>query len=508
GRSRIEGRLAVTTDLAAAKRAVEAGAELDDGTLILSRTIAVGGRSRATAGGASVPAATLTAVAADLVMVHGQSDQQQLLSAAAQRDCLDAFAGAPARRALADYAATYDELHDVSAELHEVTTRARERAQEADLVRLGLGEIEAVNPAVGEDVDLVAEESRLAHTDALRRAAQESHDALSGDAMAPDATSALALVALARKGLDVEREHDPTLAEISDRLAAASYALADVVADIASYAAGMDADPLRLAAVQERRAELARLTRKYGDDVDAVLAWARAGAERLTQLQEDDSRVRALRHRHDELGHRLADAAAALTKRRAAAGDRLAKAVSRELAGLAMSHTVFQVRLTRLSQPSRSGVDEVTFSLSAPDGGDERALDKGASGGELSRIMLALEVCLADSAPVPTMVFDEVDSGVGGKAAVEIGRRLARLARSVQVIVVTHLPQVAAFADRHYVVTKSDGGLVTTSDVSVLDEAGRRTELSRMLAGLEGSESALAHADELVGLARAERASS
>jgi DNA repair protein RecN (Recombination protein N) len=290
-------------------------------------------------------------------------------------------------------------------------------------------------------------------------------------------------------------------------LATASYALADVAADIFSYVSSLEIDPARLTWVQERRAALATLTRKYGETVADVLAWSGQAAERLLQLEGDDSRIETLRSERKQVQDERDSVGERLSAVRTKAGAELAARVTRELTGLAMPDALFSVRVDQASEPGRDGMDEVTFELAAHTGAEPRPLQRGASGGELSRVMLAIEVCLAGSNPVPTMVFDEVDAGVGGKAAVEVGRRLARLARSVQVIVVTHLPQVAAFADRHYSVVKSSDGSVTTSGVRPLDDEGRRSELSRMLAGLEDSETALAHADELVELARAERAS-
>ncbi|MEJ7773330.1 MAG: DNA repair protein RecN [Nocardioidaceae bacterium] len=506
-RARVQGTLQLDPESGVAARAGDAGADLDEGSLIVSRIVQAGGRSKASVGGAAIPVGTLAELSADLVVIHGQSDQQLLLQPAHQRRTLDAFGG-PAHKVVSDeYRRTYEALRVVVAELAQVVSRGRERAQEADLLRLGLAEIEAVRPQPGEDERVLAEESRLAHADALRRAADEAQQALSADE--PDLTprDALGLVAAARKSLEAEREHDVRLAQLCDELAAASYALVDVAADLASYGSTLDSDPQRLAWVQERRATLGALTRKYGDTIADVLEWTETAAARLLQLDDDDSLVAGLRARRDELSQRLADLGADLSDRRRALAAQLSARVTDELSELAMPDADFTVDVTGLTEPRGNGLDEVTFLFAAHTGGQPRALQRGASGGELSRVMLALEVCLAGTQPVPTMIFDEVDAGVGGKAAVEIGRRLARLARTVQVIVVTHLPQVAAFADQHYLVVKSSDGSVTTSGVTRLDDEGRRRELSRMLAGLEDSDSALAHADELVDLARLERSS-
>ena len=504
-RARVEGRLELAADDVVAERAEEAGALLEDGILLVGRTVSAEGRSRATAGGAGVPAGVLGSLTGEHVVIHGQADQQRLLLPGPQRACLDAFGGAALQESLTDYQSTFGRLHEVSATIHDVVSQARERAQEADLLRLGLTEVEAAQPVPGEDSALLEEEQRLAHADGLRAAAERARSALAGDESLTDAVDALGLVAAARKSLDEERDNDPALAALADALASASYALADAAADIASYAAGVETDPVRLAAVSERRAVLTSLTRTYGDSLDDVLAWSADAGLRLAELTDDESRLDELRAEQAALEEQLRRAGARLTELRTAAAATLSTRVTAELASLAMAHSVFCVEVTPLSEPGRHGQDEIVFTLATHSGAAAVPLARGASGGELSRVMLAVEVCLAGSAPPATMVFDEVDAGVGGKAAVEIGRRLARLAASSQVIVVTHLPQVAAFADRHHVVVKSSDGSVTTSGVSALDEAGRLRELSRMLAGLEDSETALAHATELVELAKATR---
>lgn len=506
-RARVHGTFSLDGHLEVIQRAAAAGADLDDDVLIVARVVRVEGRSRASAGGVDVPVGTLADLSSRLVVVHGQSEQHELLQPTRQRRTLDLSGGAAHHGLLGRYRRAYDELRAVEAELDEVVSRARDRAQEADLLRLGLAEVEAADPQPGEDTALLAEESRLGHADALRHAAELARQVLSSDQPDPELNDAFGLVATARKHLDGERDHDPRLAELAEQLATVSYGLVDVAADLASYVDGLDTDPARLAWVQERRSTLAALTRKYGDTVDDVLAWSRTAAGRLLDLDDDDARVEQLRRRLDDGRRLVAALGGELTDSRRRLGDALSRRVNEELTGLAMAAAAFEVRLSPLPKPTSDGLDEVSFWFSAHTGGQSRPLQRGASGGELSRVMLALEVCLAGTRPVPTMVFDEVDAGVGGKAAVEVGRRLSRLSRSVQVLAVTHLPQVAAFADVHYAVRKSSAGMVTTSDVSRLDDGGRRRELSRMLAGLEDSDTALAHADELVMIARAERRS-
>jgi len=516
----VEGRVVVDPDGPVAQTARDAGAELDDDVLLVARSVSGGGRSRAHVGGRAVPVGVLATLASELVTVHGQSDQLRLLQPARQREALDRFAGHD--DLLAEVQGLHHELRDVEQLLLEVVTRRRERAQEADLLRHGLEEIEAVDPQPGEDAALREEDLRLGSADALRAAAELAHAALrADDADAMGGTDAVLLVDGARRALDTVRDHDPALAALDDRLVEVGYLLADVAADLASYAAGVESDPARLAVVQERRAALGALTRKYGDDVDAVLAWGQRASARLLELEDDDARVESLRADGERLRERLADAAARLSASRAAAAARLGELVGAELAQLAMPHARLEVAVEQRDDPDGlelalpkgprrvavgpSGADEVELRLAPHAGAPLRPVARGASGGELSRVMLALEVVLAGADPVPTFVFDEVDAGVGGRAAVEIGRRLAALARSAQVVVVTHLPQVAAYADRHLLVEKSDDGLVTRTGVRRLEGEDRVRELSRMLAGLEDSETARAHAEELLATAQVAR---
>ncbi|GAA2455374.1 DNA repair protein RecN [Streptomyces lavendulocolor] len=512
----VEGRVSVPPGAAAAVRAEEAGAELDDGALLISRTISAEGRSRAHLGGRSVPVGVLAELADELVAVHGQTDQQGLLKPARQRGALDRYAGDAVAVPLARYGDAYRRLRAVTAQLEELTTRARERAQEADLLRFGLTEIEAVEPRPGEDAELAAEAERLGHAEALASAAALAHGALAGNPEDPEVLDATTLVAGAQRALDAVRAHDPALAALADRMGEISILLADVATELAGYADNLDADPRRLAAVEERRAALTALTRKYGTDVAAVLVWAEEGAARLTELDGDDDRIGELTAERDALRAELSGLAQALTDARTEAAARFADAVTAELASLAMPHARVSFAIRQTEDPEGvevggrtvaygpAGADEVELLLAPHPGAPPRPIAKGASGGELSRVMLAVEVVFAGTDPVPTYLFDEVDAGVGGKAAVEIGRRLAKLARTAQVVVVTHLPQVAAFADRQLLVEKTSDGSVTRSGVTVLEGEDRVRELSRMLAGQEDSETARAHAEELLATARAD----
>jgi DNA repair protein RecN (Recombination protein N) len=515
----VEGRITMAAGAPAAVRAEEAGAELEDGALLISRTVSAEGRSRAHIGGRSVPVGVLAELADDLVAVHGQTDQQGLLRPSRQRQALDRYAGEAVAVPHAAYTAAYRRLRAAAAELDELTTRARERAQEADLLRFGLNEVAAVDPRAGEDTELAAEAERLGHAEALASAAAVAHAALAGNPEDQDGADATTLVGGAGRTLEAVRAHDPALAGLAERMGEISILLADVAGELAGYADNLDADPLRLAAVEERRAALTGLTRKYGPDVTAVLAWAEDGTARLTDLEGDDDRIGELTEERDALRAELSGLAQALTDARTEAAARFAEAVTAELASLAMPHArvSFDIRQTETADEASGvevggravvygaqGVDEVELLLAAHPGAQPRPIAKGASGGELSRVMLAVEVVFAGTDPVPTYLFDEVDAGVGGKAAVEVGRRLAKLAKSAQVVVVTHLPQVAAFADRQLLVEKTNDGSVTRSGVTVLEGEDRVRELSRMLAGQEDSETARAHAEELLATARAD----
>ena len=520
GKAVVEGRFEPGVDSAAARLAGEVGAELDDdGSLIAVRTVNADRGSRAHLGGRSVPVSVLADLSDALLAVHGQNDQLRLLRHTEQRAVLDRFAGEAVAGPLAEYRRVRAEWLRVAAELTERRDRARELAREADLLRHGLTEIEAVDPQPGEDDELVVEARRLADADQLRAAADVAHSALVGE-VERDAPGALDLAGEARRRL--ASAEDPALRELAGRLDDVAALLADVGAELSGYLESLQADPERLAAVLARQAELKQLTRKYAADVDGVLGWAEQARRRLAGLDISEEALTALAQRRDELAVELAGLAASITSARQGAAKALAEAVTAELAGLAMPHARLEVAV--LAKPAAAnevatlvidgqplqagpdGVDEVELRMIAHPGAPALPIHKGASGGELSRVMLALEVVLADSDPVPTLVFDEVDAGIGGRAAVEVGRRLARLARSHQVIVVTHLPQVAAYADRHLVVDKvnAQAGL-TRSGVRVVDDQRRVVELARMLAGLDDTETGRAHAEELLATARTHR---
>lgn len=501
-RARVEASIGVTSGSSAATAVEEAGGSIDDDVVILGRVLSAQGRSRAVAGGATVPAALLTEVTDELVAVHGQSDQHRLLRATEQRAALDRFAGEPFAAAAAAYGPVHARWRAVERSLHELRTHGQERAREHDVLRYGLDEVEAVDPQPGEDESLRTEESVLAHAESLARAADLAHDLLVGDA---GPAAARTQVAEASAHLRDVAGHDPVLDALTERVAEIGILVDEVGADLGAYSAGVELDPERLATLQERRAALASLQRKYGPTLDDVLAWAEKSAARLGELGHDDSAIDALEAEQAELEPQVHRLAHELSRLRSEAAGRLGELVDAELAQLSMPSAHLEVSVTSSDEavPGPHGVDDVELLFAANSGTGLRPLHKGASGGELSRLMLALEVVLADRTTVPTLVFDEVDAGIGGKAAVEVGRRLSRLAQHAQVIAVTHLPQVAAFADHHFVVSKDDDGTVTSSSVTQIEESGRVDELARMLAGQEDSAAAQAHARELIELARA-----
>ncbi|WP_396928481.1 DNA repair protein RecN [Mycolicibacterium sp.] len=490
----------------------------DDGSIIALRTVSRDGPSRAYLGGRSVPAKSLSTFTAELLTLHGQNDQLRLMRPEEQRAALDRFAGADAK--LERYRKLRDQWQVARRDLVDRTNRARELAQEADRLKFALTEIDGVDPAPGEDESLVADIRRLSELDALREAVAGARANLSADDLA-DGEPHSTTDTLGRAAALLQSTDDPALGALSRQLTDALTVVGDVARELGDFLGDLPDDASALETKLARQAELRSLTRKYAADVNGVLAWAKESRERLAQLDVSEDALAGLARRVDELAAGVATSALELSKARTKAAKGLAKAITAELTGLAMTHADFSVTVSLMpardddSAPLRlpsgetvhagsEGIDLVEFGFTAHRGTDVLPLNKSASGGELSRVMLALEVVLAASAEGTTMVFDEVDAGVGGRAAVQIGRRLARLARSHQVIVVTHLPQVAAYADSHLVVDSAGNG---TSEVRRLDTEQRVGELARMLAGLGESDTGRAHARELLEAAQQERLS-
>jgi DNA repair protein RecN (Recombination protein N) len=509
----VEGRLQAGADPAVADALASAGVSDEDGEVVVARQVLVEGRSRAQLQGRMATVAAVADVVRPLVEVHGQHEFQELLRPGVQRELLDRFAGEAALAPRAAFAAGWRRLRAVTRELDELAARAREREREIDLLGHQLDEIHAAQVRVGESAELAAEAERLANAEALQQAAALAHQLLEGD---EDASAATALGAAA-KAVHGPGGHDPALGELADRAQALAAEVADLASGLRAYAEGVLVDPARLEEVQARIAQLRDLERKYGDDEAAVLAFADQAAARLAELEGGTLRSEALEAEAAKLRGELAGLGAALTAARRDAADRLGEALRVELADLAMPSARVVVAVEqdpdeaglevggRRLAATEDGLDRVELQLAAHPGAPLRPLGRAASGGELSRVMLALRVVLAGVDRTPTLVFDEVDAGVGGRTAAAVGRRLAQLARNHQVLVVTHLPQIAAHADRHFTVEKQSAEGTTSTDLRLLDDAGRVGELSRMLAGMEGSGLAQAHAEELLAAASADK---
>ncbi|MCV7298073.1 DNA repair protein RecN [Mycobacterium barrassiae] len=493
------------------------GAERDDdGSVIAARSVARDGPSRAFLGGRSVPAKSLATFTTELLTLHGQNDQLRLMRPDEQRAALDRFVDI--EKQLKRYQKLREEWLAARRDLVDRTQRARELAQEADRLKFGLNEIDAVAPQAGEDQALVADIQRMSELDAVRDAAHIARAALAGvDDASPEAVSAIGSVGQAKSAM--EATDDTALRSLAAQLDGALVVIGDVASELGEYLAALPSDASTLETKLLRQSELRTLTRKYAADIDGVLEWAQQARDRLAQLDVSEEALADLERQVARLHDEVVGAANDLTKARTKAAKGLAKAVTAELSGLAMADAEFTVSVAPLAarvddaapltvspgvtvHAGQFGVDAVEFGFAAHRGIDVLPLNKSASGGELSRVMLALEVVLAVSTEGTTMVFDEVDAGVGGRAAVQIGRRLARLARTHQVIVVTHLPQVAAYADSHLMV--DSGGRGKASGVRRLDDDERVAELARMLAGLGESDSGRAHARELLDAAQQE----
>jgi len=497
----VAGLLVGVDDPVVIERVKDAGGEVEDGDLILGRTVAgtsSGTRSRAVVGGRTAPTSVLAEIGARLVVIHGQSEQVRLRSKSAQRDALDRFAGEPAAALLDALAAAHAAWRADQDELEGLVAERDARAAEAADLRAAIERIETVAPRPEEDAELAATAERLTNLEMLRTSAAEAHELLSSESDAVDAST---LLGQARRTIERAAEHDQALAPVAEAIAALVYSAVDAAVQLSGYLAGLEDDGGQsLDAVQARRAELAELTRRHGPTVDDVIALLDSGSARLLELDRTDARIgdleRAVAARETE----LAELAARLTEVRRAAAARLEAAVTTELAALAMPDARLVVTIEPGDRVGPKGRDEVELLLAAHAGAEPRPIAKGASGGELSRIMLALEVVIGAADPVATFVFDEVDAGIGGAAAIEVGRRLATLAAHSQVIVVTHLAQVAAFASNHLRVRKDTSGEFTASSVERLEGEEREREMARLLSGLAESASGLEHARELLAL--------
>ncbi|OFT68252.1 DNA repair protein RecN [Corynebacterium sp. HMSC05C01] len=483
-----------------------AGAGPDEnGEYVVSRAVKATGRSSAHLGGRKVPAATLGDLAGHLLTIHGQNDQLRLLAPEQQLAALDRFDPAIAAK-LSAYRDVYVQWREASKDLKDRTEKRLELAQEMDRLRFAIEEIDAVAPVDGEDADLVATINRLQDVDALREAAQTALVAIDGaEAVGGYSTEAeeAASDLVGRAQAALVGASDEELRELGVRLREVAGVLADVSAELGSFTADLPTDPDELERLLQRQQELKGLTRKYAPDIAGVLAWREKAGKRLSKIDTSEEAIDELKRRVADLEAELKKRAAALTKARNKAAKNLGEAVTEELHGLAMPKAQLRVELAE-AKFGRDGADAVEITLAPNSALEPKPLATSASGGELSRVMLALEVILSESSAGGTLVFDEVDAGVGGRAAVEIGRRLARLALRHQVIVVTHLPQVAAYANTHLHVSKDVGDEAVTSGVGNLTDEQRIEELARMMAGLDDSDTGRAHAAELFKRAQRE----
>ena len=487
----------------------ESGADISEGSLVLTRTVNSDGKSKAVAGGTTVPAATLVNFADHLVEIHGQAANHQIVKSARQRELLDRFAGSELAKAMSAYQGALSTYNDLKARIKSMRESSTKRDREiADLEEFLKG-WSKLKPTRGEYAEVANQIARLSSVEDLRSASDGANQALSDET-----SGSLTSLGAARRFLDIAKGKDSRLDEIASVVAEGFFVLDEAARDLSSYLSALEADPAKLDALQVRKAEIIAFIKKWGSaaepDAELIALSEKAKTARATiaDLTGGEDRIAELESEMQGAKKELLSQAKLLTKIRTSAALKLSESVSTEIHALSMPHTEFSISINsadyegslKESDFTILGCDEVIMQIQGHRDGPLIALGKGASGGEMSRIMLALEVVLAQTHPVGTYIFDEVDSGVGGKAAIEVGRRLAALAKHSQVIVVTHLPQVAAWADTHFVVKKSDDGSISQSDVEKLDNQNRIEEIARMLAGLEGSSSARDHAAELLAM--------
>ena len=494
----VEGRwFPVSEDVAS--RITEAGSALDEGDLLVNRSVSTEGKSRAAVGGVSIPVGLLAELGEQLVVVHGQADQLRLKTPAAQREALDSFASLD--ELLSRYGNSYQSWQSAKKNLNEVLTNKEANAREVATLLEDLKAIEAVSPREGEDIELRDLAARMANLEALRSAAATAHEALSSES---DQLDVQTLLASARRSLDSQRAVDTALEAIAEKLQEATFQVSEVAIQLSSYAASLEADSeLSFDQVQRRLSEINGLIRRFGASLDDVFAHSVFASSRVLELDDSEERIDSLRQQVEAEREAAEELANQLTARRVESAKSLAAEVNLELAGLAMAGSELVVEVSAAEDLGPFGRDQVSILLRSYAAAEPRPIAKSASGGELSRIMLAIEVVLAKGSTTPTFIFDEVDAGVGGAAAIEVGRRLARLSKQAQVIVITHLAQVAAFADNHQRVLKTQNGDITESDVTSLSGADREAELARMLSGLSDSTLARQHAAELMSMANA-----
>lgn len=501
-RAVISGKFAVPKDIAAL--IIEGGGEIDDGSVVITRTVSTEGKSRVLVGGAVSSTAAVNQFAQSLVEIHAQSSSSKLNKPAVSRELLDRFAGIE----LSQYQNIFDQYKQMIDRIADLQSQLSQRDKEMALLSEFAAEFAKLVPKSGELSQIENEIAKLGSVEQLNQAVTASLNLL-----ADDEISAINLLQQMRKTLDQVVGKDSELDQITERFTETLLNLSDVGSDLTSYLSNLEADPNRFASLQERKASLNSLLKRYGKGSERDAAFEQLiidgqnAKAKMADLSGGDERVRELEKEAQKLFDQLKTGALAISKDRKLSADKLAKLVTAEINNLAMPNAKFVIeqKVADSGNPKNytaTGLDEIAILFAAHVGAAPLSLSKVASGGELSRVMLALEVVIAEAEPIGTYIFDEVDAGVGGKAAVEVGRRLAKLAKSAQVIVITHLPQVAVWADNHLVVKKNESGLVTQSDVIEMSGDERKVEIARMLSGQEDSKTAQEHATELLAIVR------
>ena len=501
-RAVISGRFAVPKDIAAL--IIEGGGEIDDGSVVITRTVSTEGKSRVLVGGAVSSTAAVNQFAQSLVEIHAQSSSSKLNKPAVSRELLDRFAGIE----LSQYQNIFDQYKQMIDRIADLQSQLSQRDKEMALLSEFAAEFAKLAPKSGELSQIENEIAKLGSVEQLNQAVTATLNLLTDDEI-----SAINLLQQMRKTLDQVAGKDSELDQISERFTETLLNLSDVGSDLTSYLSNLEADPNRFASLQERKASLNSLLKRYGKGSERDAAFEQLiidgqnAKAKMADLSGGDERVRELEKEAEKLFDQLKTGALAISKDRKVSADKLAKLVTAEINNLAMPNAKFVIeqKVADSGNPKNytaTGLDEIAILFAAHVGASPLSLSKVASGGELSRVMLALEVVIAEAEPIGTYIFDEVDAGVGGKAAVEVGRRLAKLAKSAQVIVITHLPQVAVWADNHLVVKKNESGLVTQSDVIEMSGDARKVEIARMLSGQEDSKTAQEHATELLAIVR------
>ncbi len=499
-RAIVTGKFAVPKDLAT--QIIDAGGEIEEESVVISRTVSTAGKSRVLVGGVVSSAAAVSSFASSLVEIHAQSSSSKLTKPGVARELLDRFAGID----LTTYQQTFDQYQQMLRRINELKEQLsqadRQIAELSDLA----DEFARLNPKSGELVEIENEIAKLGSVEVLNQAVSVALNLFENEDL-----SAINMLQQIRKSLDQVNGKDKQLDAITDRYTESLLNLADISSDLSSYLSQLEADPNRFEKLQDRKASLNSLLKRYGKGSDKEAAFeqllidGKSAKERIADLSGGDQRVAELQKEADSLFKQLQEQGLALSKLRKVNGEKLSSQVTDEVRSLSMPNASFVIEQTvgdvkNSKSFTSNGIDEISILFSAHSGGTPLALNKVASGGELSRVMLALEVVIAEAEPIGTYIFDEVDAGVGGKAAIEVGRRLSKLSKSAQVIVITHLAQVAAWADNHLVVKKSENGLVTQSDVMEVSATERKIEIARMLSGQEDSRTAQQHAGELLAI--------